>query len=179
MSKIIFVRNKSYITNMVMLVVVIKVYQRSPKVKKRPNLENISLEEYTTPAPYFVKENDLIVDIMRTMGERGIRHLPVLKDDGSAVGIISDRDVAVMRTFAFKSDVTAKDLMTPDPFTLNYKVSLLEAAYTMSRHKIGSIIVNDDDGSVYGIFTSTDALNALVEVLRGDVDGERDYVQDY
>ena len=39
----------------------------------------------------------------------------------------------------------------------------------MSDAKIGSLIVNDDNEKLVGIFTNTDALNALIEVLRGDV----------
>jgi len=39
-------------------------------------------------------------------------------------------------------------------------------AFTMSDRKIGSVIVNEDDGEFLGIFTVTDALNALIEISR-------------
>ena len=32
--------------------------------------------------------------------------------------------------------------------------------------RIGSVIVNEDDGEFLGIFTVTDALNALIEISR-------------
>lgn len=43
--------------------------------------------------------------------------------------------------------------------------TLDEVAYEMSSRKIGGVIVNE--GSKFlGIFTSTDALNALIEITR-------------
>jgi predicted transcriptional regulator len=39
----------------------------------------------------------------------------------------------------------------------------------MSSKKLGSLIVTNSSGDVSGIFTNTDALNALVEVLRGEI----------
>lgn len=143
------------------------------------NLENIPLEEYTTPSPCSVKRGDGIKKVIKLMEENEIRHLPVVDNSGAPVGVISDRDLAFVRSFAFKEDMTASDLMSPDPVTAHVNGSLLEAVYSMSSQKIGSIIVTDDHGSVYGIFTNTDALNALIEVLRGDVYGERGQVRNY
>ena len=36
----------------------------------------------------------------------------------------------------------------------------------MSDRKIGSVIVNDEEDRFLGIFTASDALNALVEIVR-------------
>lgn len=55
----------------------------------------------------------------------------------------------------------------------NYRligIVVFEAAYEMSLNKIGSMVVVDDHGEVFGIFTTTDALNALIEIVRGEVD---------
>ena len=41
----------------------------------------------------------------------------------------------------------------------------------MSSKKLGSAIVLDEQGDLAGIFTTTDALNALVEVIRGKLVG--------
>ena len=41
-----------------------------------------------------------------------------------------------------------------------------EVAHAMSEKKVGSVIVNDEDGKFLGIFTVTDALNALIEIVR-------------
>tara|TARA_B100001971_G_C18267396_1_gene594762 strand:- start:4971 stop:5456 length:486 start_codon:yes stop_codon:yes gene_type:complete len=159
-----------------------KLYARFIKekiVKKNTDFENLTVEEYTTPSPIFVKADATITTVIKEMQKREIRHLPVVNGEGAAIGIISERDVASVSTFAFKSDLSAKDLMTPDPITVNYHASLLDSAFLMAENKIGSLIINDDEGNIYGIFTSTDAINALIEVLRGDVGEDIPQVHDY
>jgi CBS domain-containing protein len=61
----------------------------------------------------------------------------------------------------------AADIMSADPFTVVATAPLDEVAYAMSEKKIGSVIVNDEDGQFLGIFTASDALNALIEIIRG------------
>jgi acetoin utilization protein AcuB len=43
--------------------------------------------------------------------------------------------------------------------------NLGEVALQLSSQKVGSALVLDESGEIYGIFTTTDALNALVEIL--------------
>jgi len=52
------------------------------------------------------------------------------------------------------------------PLTVRASTPLDEVALAMSEKKVGRLIVNDDEGRFYGIFTATDALNALVETVR-------------
>ena len=41
----------------------------------------------------------------------------------------------------------------------------IPVAYRLSAEKKGSAIILDENDDLYGIFTTTDALNALVELL--------------
>src|SRR5690606_6620316 len=88
------------------------------------------------------------------------------------VGIVSQRDLAVLAGLDLDKQVQvrASDLMKPDPVTVRSSDPLDDVAYRMSERKIGSVIVLDDSGAPYGIFTATDALNALIEIVR-DPDG--------
>ena len=133
------------------------------------DIGNLKVDAFTTPAPAVVKGEESIADIINKMEANGFRHLPVVDINNVAIGVITDRDVATVKTFAFNKDITAVDLMSPCPFSVVKGSSLVEAAFIMSDKKIGSLIVNDEHGKVVGIFTSTDALNALIEVLHGDV----------
>ena len=58
--------------------------------------------------------------------------------------------------------------MQKEPYLVSADTKLSEVAFYMSKNKYGSALVMNPDGDL-GIFTSTDALNALVEVLRGDI----------
>jgi len=129
---------------------------------------HLPLKDYTTENPITVTEDTAIDELMMLMEGAGVRHLPVV-GQGQVVGIISDRDI---RLFAGLSDaekyqVNAGEIMSPNPLTLSSTTPLEEVALIMSEKKVGSIIVVEED-QLYGIFTATDALNALIEVIRKD-----------
>lgn len=126
----------------------------------------LPLKNFTTQNPITVTEDIAIDELIMLMEGAGIRHLPVV-GQGKVIGIISDRDI---RLFSGLSDpekyqVCAGDIMSPNPLTLSSNTPLEDVALLMSDKKVGSVIVVED-GQFYGIFTATDALNALVEVIR-------------
>jgi len=60
---------------------------------------------------------------------------------------------------------TIEEAMTADPITVPPDAPLEEVAEAMAARKHGSAVVVDR-GAVVGIFTTTDAMKALVAVLR-------------
>lgn len=129
---------------------------------------NVSVEEYTTPNPVTATEETSVTELNRLMKEHGIRHLPITRA-AKVVGIVSDRDLKVVTGLDFKemAMVRAADIMARDPVTVSAEASLDEVAFEMSKRKIGSVIVNEKN-TFLGIFTVTDALNALIEIARGN-----------
>ncbi|MCB0422118.1 MAG: CBS domain-containing protein [Bdellovibrionales bacterium] len=128
----------------------------------------VPVEEFTSPGPYSVTPETPYQEILKLMDDGEVRHIPVL-DGKEPVGMISDRDLKLVRFLENGTKIVAKDLMSGSPFLVSNESPLDEVALEMSRRKIGSAIVMDASGNVSGIFTATDALNALVEVLRGEV----------
>lgn len=128
----------------------------------------MTVEEFTTPDPVTANEGMTVDELRQLMEQHGIRHLPVLRGN-AVVGVISDRDVRLVSglTVAQKLQVRASDIMATDPLTVRADAPLDEVAYTMSANKVGSVIVRDEHDRFLGIFTATDGLNALVEVVRG------------
>ena len=127
----------------------------------------VPVEEFTTPDPVSIEETMLLGDLLELMNREGFRHLPVVRE-GELVGIISDRDVRLFAGMpaADRDGLTAADIMTEDLLTIDASMPLDEAALKMSANKVSSLIVQEE-GEFMGIFTATDALNALVEILRG------------
>ncbi len=125
------------------------------------------VEEFTTPNPVTATEDMPIDELRQMMQEFGVRHLPIVRGS-RVVGIVSDRDVRVVQGLSLEHSiqVRAGDIMAGDPVTVTAGTPLDEVAYTMSDRKIGSVIVYEDSGEFLGIFTVTDALNALIEVSR-------------
>jgi len=127
----------------------------------------VPVEEFTTPDPVTAGEDMTIDELRQLMEIHGIRHLPVIRGN-TVVGVVSDRDVRLVAglTVAEKLQVRASDIMAADPLTVTSTAPLDEVAYAMSEKKVGSAIVNDEQGRFLGIFTSIDALNALIEIVR-------------
>ncbi len=126
----------------------------------------LPVEEFTTPDPITAPEDAYTDELCDLMAEHGIRHLPIVTA-GQVVGIVSERDLKVVAGLELseKQLVRASDIMARDPVAVDSHATLDEVAYEMSSRKIGSVIVNE--GSKFlGIFTSTDALNALIEITR-------------
>ncbi len=128
---------------------------------------NLPIEEFTTPNPVTATESMSIEELRRLMREHGVRHLPVVRD-GKVVGVVSDRDVRVAQGLSAEHSiqVCAADIMATDPVMVKASAPIEEVAYAMSDKKIGSVLVNEDNGEFLGIFTVTDALNALIEISR-------------
>jgi len=85
--------------------------------------------------------------------------------------VVSDRDLRVARGLGAerRNQVMASDIMATDPISVLADTPLDEVAFNMSERKIGSVLVYEESGEYLGIFTVTDALNALIEVVRGEV----------
>jgi acetoin utilization protein AcuB len=132
------------------------------------NKLSISVEEYTTPNPVTANEMASVDDLNELMKKHGVRHIPIVRGK-EVVGIVSDRDLKVVAGLDFKEKqlVQAADIMARDPVTVNSEARLGEVAFEMSKRKIGSVIVNEGN-HLLGIFTVTDALNALIEIERSE-----------
>lgn len=134
---------------------------------------NFPVEEFTTPNPITAIEETRLEDLDRLMKENSIRHIPIVKGV-EVVGVVSDRDLRMVSglTKGEKRLVRASDIMATDPVTVSAGATLDQVALEMSQKKIGSVVVNDENDKFYGIFTVTDALNALIEIAREAEDKE-------
>ncbi len=128
---------------------------------------NLPVDEFTTPNPVTATEDLSVDELKQMMQDCGVRHLPIVRD-GKVVGVLSDRDVRLAQGLGaeHRIQVRAVDIMSTDPVMVPASMPLDRVAFMMSERKIGSVIVNEDDGEFLGIFTVTDALNALIEISR-------------
>jgi acetoin utilization protein AcuB len=110
--------------------------------------------------------------------ERRIRHLPVL-EEGRLVGIVSDRDLRSAapalgdpgRTEALQN-LRISAVMTRDVVSARPDDPIEEAANTMREKKIGCLPIVEEDELV-GIITSSDVMEALVQVMGAHEPGSR------
>lgn len=132
-------------------------------------LKGITIEEYTTPFLFSVDKQTPLSQIIEIMDKEGIRHLPVLEGK-KAIGIVSQRDVLVAMAKDAPKELHAEEFMTSNPYKVTSASTLDEVSFMMSQRKIGSALVLDENQELFGIFTTTDALNALIEIVRGEIE---------
>lgn len=129
--------------------------------------ELIPVRQYMTALPETIEESLTLSDAKDRMYRLEGRHLPVVRD-GKLVGILSHRDIAVAE--AVNDDTTSvavSQVMTAVPFSCGPNAHVEAVAREMAEHGYGSAIVVDPDHptQVVGVFTTTDALRALAEVV--------------
>ncbi|HRQ06462.1 MAG TPA: CBS domain-containing protein [Nitrosomonas halophila] len=129
----------------------------------------IPVEMHTTPHPVTAREDSSIDEMKTLMQHHRVRHLPIVSA-GKVVGIVSDRDLKMAAALNpnEKNLIKAADLMTLEVAIFHRATPLQEVALEMAEKKIGSVLVNDDKGELLGIFTATDALHALIKIMRGE-----------
>jgi|GEM_PF-877358 len=119
------------------------------------------IDEFMTRSPYCIDAGQRISDAYRLMREKNCRHLPVLKD-GKIVGIVSERGLYRLATLIDLDRATnpVSDAMDP-AYAVLPGTPLLQVAAEMAGRKTGAAVVAKE-GRVLGIFTTNDALDALV-----------------
>ena len=127
-------------------------------------LENYHVKDYLTDKIIIVEPETSVTDVYQKMQRERVRHIPVVSN-GEPVGIISDRDVKFVSYSSGVVEMTAKDIMTPEPYVVTVNNSLKDVVKAMAKKKYGSAIIADANNKISGIFTSTDALTILAEAI--------------
>lgn len=132
----------------------------APRVHQYPEVR-----EYMSPAPHTIAPTSSLSRAVKTMRENQVRHLPVVDRD-RVVGVLSQRDILIMESLpgVNPTEVRVDEAMVRDVFTVPPETPVGEVAETMIERKLGSTIVSEG-GRVVGVFTTTDALRALHDLL--------------
>lgn len=137
--------------------------ERSKEMEKTG--KNMKVSQYMTRVPSTIG-SDIHLDVaVEKMKNAHCRHLPV-KYGGKLVGILSDRDVKLAGSFGALEETRVDEVMTPEPYTCHHTALLSEVTLEMAKKGYGSAIVTNDNEEAIGIFTVTDALYALSDLLK-------------
>ncbi|MFI5308660.1 MAG: CBS domain-containing protein [Polyangiales bacterium] len=121
--------------------------------------------QHMTATPVCIGLDADLEDAVKLMQEHGIRHLPVM-DGEDLTGVVTDRDLAMIESLLPEEweQICVAEAMTPEPYTVTPDAALWEVAQRMAREKFGCAVVTDDEGTVVGVFTTTDALRVLADL---------------
>ncbi len=115
-----------------------------------------------------------IMEALNLMNSEKISRTPVVKDN-KLVGIISDKDLlnaspsdatslSVWEINYLLSQISVKEVMTRDVYTVGENTPIEEAARIMADNKIGGLPVTRDD-RVVGLITETDLFKIFLELM--------------
>ena len=91
-------------------------------------------------------------DVIYEMSRKGLGMTSVVEKDGRLAGIITDGDLRrKMSSAANVLDLTAQDVMTPNPVAIATSTLAVEALAMLEQRKITSIVVIDADQRVEGV----------------------------
>lgn len=130
------------------------------------------VRERMTKNPATVKPEEGLKDGIWKMEKGHFRHLPVVDDEGKLIGILSDRDIKLIRpslAFVSKEDamvqiwsMAVQQAAVFDPVRVKPDTTLKEAADLMLRWQVGGLPVVDEREKVVGMITYTDILREFV-----------------
>jgi acetoin utilization protein AcuB len=128
-------------------------------------IEEIMKKDVVTLGP-----SNTVKDALEIMLENKIRHLPIITEDRTVVGIITDRDLkeivpSTMSDMSDKNvyDIKLSEVMTKNPITAHPMDFVEESAVVFYTNQIGSLPIVSNKKLV-GIITETDLLYKYIEL---------------
>lgn len=112
-----------------------------------------------TRQPWTVQLDDSVSVARRMLAEREIHHLPVL-DGGKVVGMVTERDLSL----AADRLGTVADVCMP-VHIVDASTPLREVLDLMTSKRCDAVVVSSES-EVEGIFTASDAVRVLAELVR-------------
>lgn len=111
-----------------------------------------------TPNPCCCQQDTPLQAVAQMMIDHDCGMIPVVDDDGTPVGTITDRDIAV-RIVARGKDAArscACDAMTTPVHSVSVDTSLRDAVCLMEAEKVRRVVVVDANGKVAGVAAIAD-----------------------
>jgi acetoin utilization protein AcuB len=133
--------------------------------------------------PMTVTPDTPVEAALKRMREEKVRRFPVVNNEGTLLGIVSDKDLlyaapspatslSIYELHYLYSRIVIRQVMTKKVFTVDENETLEEAARIMVDNKIGGLPVMRE-GKLVGIITETDIFKTFMEMMGARDQGVR------
>jgi len=144
------------------------------------------VSDWMTTKVFTLAPDDNIMSAIKLLKEKKIKHIPVVKNDSTIVGILSDRDIkdytpSKVTTFELKElnyilfTAKVKEIMKKKVISATPNMAIEEAAMIMFDNNIGCLPVVEK-GKLAGIISDKDLFRVLVDITGVRHGGNRFYV---
>ena len=112
-----------------------------------------------------IKKDTSVVEAIRLMSEKNITGIPVVEDDMTLLGIISEQDVLrLFHTYEDEKDRIVSDFMTQPAIHFEENESLLDVCQCLKDNSIRRVPVTSN-GKVVGVVSRSDILKCIIGLL--------------
>ena len=127
-------------------------------------------------AIYSVSPDDPVLDAIRTMAERQVGALLVMKGD-ELVGIVSERDYArkVILLGRASGDTPVSQIMSAPVYTVTPKRTVSDCMRLMTQYRLRHLPVVES-GRVVGVISIGDLVKAVIDDQRQTIEQLEDYI---
>ena len=141
------------------------------------------VSERMSTRPVTITADTTMSEALRVMRQSHVRRLPVLDDEGTMVGIVSEKDLlyaspspatslSIYEMHDMLTRLKVSELMTKEVITVAPDNLLEDAARIMVDNVIGGLPVLQN-GKLVGIITQTDIFKVFLELLGARLEGLR------
>jgi len=128
------------------------------------------VEEIMQTNVYTLKPTDKVMDAVRLMREKKVRHLPIVNENGEVVGIVTDHDIKNALPSCLREEPNSvtyealiEEMMVKNPIIGHPLDFVEEVALTFYENKISCLPIVSG-GQLVGIVTTTDVLYRYIEL---------------
>jgi len=115
-----------------------------------------------------ITQDTLVVDAIRLLVKNHITGVPVVEEDMTLVGILSEQDVLrLFHTYDDEKDRTVNDFMTHPAIHFEEDQPLLDVCFCLRDNSIRRVPVTSN-GKVVGVISRADILKCIVELCDED-----------
>jgi CBS domain-containing protein len=123
-------------------------------------------KDIMTKGAICVRKDTPILEAIQILVNNGITGVPVVEEDMTLVGILSEQDVLrLFHTYKQERDRTAGEFMTQPVIYFEEDESLLDICYRLRDSSIRRVPVTSD-GRVTGIISRADILHCILQLLQ-------------
>lgn len=148
----------------------------TPDISSVRSTPAATVSDCMTRNPVTVKVNESLLDAVTKMKRGHFRHLPVVGSDERLMGMLSDRDLRLIRPFSSYvpyenmaqqlATISVEEAAVFSPVAIMHDASLEEAAELMLRWGVGALPVLSGDSHLVGIITYADLLREFLALSR-------------
>ena len=123
--------------------------------------------------PHSIHKDTPTIDAIRELMDSGQRAAPVVNDDDTLVGIVTEYDFMKRGSESrLLKDVQVRRMMNRNPITVEETDSIGKARSIMRKDGIGRVLVVDEMSNLLGIVTGGDILKKVYKPKRRMTSGE-------